>query len=111
MDRGLTPAPARRLPVWPAGCITALVFFGDFEFRRRATGAALSSSVDLAILVELAVYLSIAGYLFLAVARPPRGTLPRAPLSAAWALSLSLAGSALWAPSRHLGLARGVQLI
>ena len=46
-----------------------IVHFADFEFRRRPNDAALSSSIDLAILVELAVYLSIAGYLFLTVAR------------------------------------------
>ncbi len=111
MDGPVTNPASRRLPIWPAGCVAALVLAGDFEFRRRPTGAALSSSVDLAIIIELLVYLSIAGYLFLTVARPPKGTLARSPLAAAWALCLALALSGVWAPSRNLGLARGVQLL
>ncbi len=111
MVDAVTVGALRGLTLWPAACIVALVTAGDFEFRRRATDDALSGSVDLAILIELTIYLSVAGVLFLAVARPPRGSLPPTPMAATWALSISLALSGVWAPSRNLGLARGAQLL
>lgn len=96
---------------WPARCVFLLVLAGDFEFRRRGTGDAISGSVDLAIIGELGVYLGVGAWLVLRHARVPRGILRPSPLTVLWALVLVLAASGLWAPSPALGLARGSQLL
>ncbi len=99
------------LGVWPSVCVVLLVLAGDFEFRRRGTTAALSGSIDIAIVAELAIYLGVGGWLVLRHARVPRGRTRPSPMVLLWALVSVLAASALWAPSPTLGLARGMQLL
>lgn len=106
-----SPRTSRWQTVLVCAAAILLMAFSEFRFRVRSNVAAVSGSVDLAVMLELAAYAGVGAFLLLAVLPAPRLRQPTAVqfFFRAWVGLTAL--SCLWSPVRLFAVARAGQLI